>query len=192
MFKAQLRQNQLLFFKNSEKIKINKKKEKEEENQKFDPSNSRSALQNHPRSSNSHRLLRPSPILIQSRSPPENLQFVDTRIAAFGGVCSRRAGFRRRWGSGDFGGGGGERSMWEKLANFKENLSQIALDVHDAAEELDGYGSQAAGGEDGSASDDRRYSHRFAQSKSPLRASTPSRNGSPLLPDVRTVALLCF
>ncbi|KAF8380142.1 hypothetical protein HHK36_027625 [Tetracentron sinense] len=62
--------------------------------------------------------------------------------------------------------------MWNTIANFKENLNQIALDVQDAAEELEIYRSSA--GEDSSVSD-RRISHRFAQSKSMLHS--PTANG---------------
>ncbi|XP_068666950.1 golgin candidate 3-like isoform X2 [Aristolochia californica] len=62
--------------------------------------------------------------------------------------------------------------MWNSIATYKENLSQLALDVEDAAEELDIYGSHSPG-EDVSVFD-RRASHRFAQSNSPNRASLPN------------------
>ncbi|XP_010261412.1 PREDICTED: golgin candidate 4 [Nelumbo nucifera] len=62
--------------------------------------------------------------------------------------------------------------MWSTIANYKENLNQIVLDVKDAAQELEIY--RPSTGEDSSVSD-RRTSHRFAQSKSPLRS--PIANG---------------
>ncbi|KAL5989174.1 hypothetical protein ACLOJK_010064 [Asimina triloba] len=58
--------------------------------------------------------------------------------------------------------------MWSTIATFKENLSQIALDVQDAAEELEIYRSSST--EDASVAD-RRISYRFAQSKSPQATS---------------------
>lgn len=61
--------------------------------------------------------------------------------------------------------------MWNTIATFKENLSQIALDVQDAAEELETYGSISG---DDVSSTDRRVSHRFAQSKSPQQPLTPN------------------
>lgn len=54
-------------------------------------------------------------------------------------------------------------TMWSSIANLKENLNKIALDVHDDDEEYEIYGS--ANGHDSSVSD-RRNSHRFAHSKS--------------------------
>ncbi|KAG9448431.1 hypothetical protein H6P81_014559 [Aristolochia fimbriata] len=64
--------------------------------------------------------------------------------------------------------------MWNSIATYKENLSQLALDVEDAAEELDSYGSHShTPGEDASVFD-RRVSHRFAQSNSPNRPSLPN------------------
>ncbi|XP_043716113.1 golgin candidate 3-like isoform X2 [Telopea speciosissima] len=61
--------------------------------------------------------------------------------------------------------------MWSSIANLKENLNQMALDVQDAAEELEIY--RTSTGEDPSLSD-RRISHRFAQSKSPMRSPIPN------------------
>ncbi|GAV69909.1 hypothetical protein CFOL_v3_13409 [Cephalotus follicularis] len=65
--------------------------------------------------------------------------------------------------------------MWGTIANLKENLNKIALDVHDDDDEI--YGSR--NGDDSSVSD-RRNSHRFAHSK-PVSPS-PVANGidSPL------------
>ncbi|KAF6146775.1 hypothetical protein GIB67_007489 [Kingdonia uniflora] len=61
--------------------------------------------------------------------------------------------------------------MWNTIANFKENLNQIALEVQDANDELEIYrSSSTGGGDDASSLLDRRVSHRFAQSKSPLRS----------------------
>ncbi|XVF22464.1 hypothetical protein REPUB_Repub12eG0175000 [Reevesia pubescens] len=63
--------------------------------------------------------------------------------------------------------------MWSSIANLKENLNKIALDVHDDDhEELEIYGS--ANG-DHSPFFDRRNSHRFAHSK-PVSLS-PAANG---------------
>ncbi|GLT60638.1 hypothetical protein SLA2020_333960 [Shorea laevis] len=67
--------------------------------------------------------------------------------------------------------------MWSSIANLKENLNKIALDVHhdedeDDDEELEIYGS--ANGGDSSVSD-RRNSHRFAHSKSV--SPSPLANG---------------
>ncbi|XP_042481258.1 golgin candidate 4 isoform X2 [Macadamia integrifolia] len=61
--------------------------------------------------------------------------------------------------------------MWSSIANLKENLNQMALDVQDAAEELEIF--RTSTGEDSSLSD-RRISHRFAQSKSPMRSPIPN------------------
>ncbi|XP_058096115.1 golgin candidate 4 isoform X2 [Magnolia sinica] len=61
--------------------------------------------------------------------------------------------------------------MRSTIATYKENLSQIALDVQDAAEELEIY--RSAAGEDASVAD-RRISHRFAQSKSPQWSPFPN------------------
>ncbi|MCL7042543.1 hypothetical protein MKW94_018704 [Papaver nudicaule] len=70
--------------------------------------------------------------------------------------------------------------MWNSLANIKENLNQIVLEVQDATdgEEFEIYRSNSAGGggED-SPIFNRRNSHRFAQSNnSPLRS--PMSNGT--------------
>lgn len=63
--------------------------------------------------------------------------------------------------------------MWSSIANLKENLNKIALDVHDDDdEELEIYGSRHG---DHSPMFDRRNSHRFAHSK-PISLS-PAANG---------------
>ncbi|OMP06255.1 putative Structural maintenance of chromosome 1 protein [Corchorus capsularis] len=63
--------------------------------------------------------------------------------------------------------------MWSSIANLKENLNKIALDVHDDDDdELEIYSS---GNGDQSPFFDRRNSHRFAQSK-PVSLS-PVANG---------------
>ncbi|KAK7274283.1 hypothetical protein RIF29_15366 [Crotalaria pallida] len=64
--------------------------------------------------------------------------------------------------------------MWGTIANFKENLNKIALDVHDADEDDDDemllrvYAGSPANGAHDSPFSDRRNSHGFAHSKSPL------------------------
>ncbi|PIA34302.1 hypothetical protein AQUCO_03800117v1 [Aquilegia coerulea] len=82
--------------------------------------------------------------------------------------------------------------MWSSIANLKENLNQMRLDVHDDDDdeeeeeednnEFEIYRSRSNSsdrgrrGEDNDSSiSDRRFSHQFAQSKSPLR--TPTSNG---------------
>ncbi|KAF5194438.1 Golgin candidate [Thalictrum thalictroides] len=77
--------------------------------------------------------------------------------------------------------------MWSSIANLKENLYQIKLEVHDNDDEeeedseFEIYRSRSNSidrgrrGEDDSSISDRRVSHQFAQSKSPLR--TPTSNG---------------
>ncbi|KAL6126246.1 hypothetical protein ACLB2K_074297 [Fragaria x ananassa] len=67
--------------------------------------------------------------------------------------------------------------MWGTIANLKENLNKIALDVHDDSdeEELEIYAS-INGGAQGSPISDRRNSHSFAHSKSPSSRS-PVPNG---------------
>ncbi|CAK9134363.1 unnamed protein product [Ilex paraguariensis] len=64
--------------------------------------------------------------------------------------------------------------MWNTIANLKENLNKIVLDVHedDDVDELAMYNSRD--GEDSSVAD-RRISHNFAHSKSP--SSSPLANG---------------
>lgn len=59
--------------------------------------------------------------------------------------------------------------MWGTIANLKENLNKIALDVHDDDDEmlLRMYGGTPPNG-DNSAVSDRRNSHGFAHSKSAL------------------------
>lgn len=65
--------------------------------------------------------------------------------------------------------------MWSSIANLKENLNKIALDVHndDDEEEFAIYGSNR-GDADVSVSD-RRNSHRFAHSNPVTRS--PVANG---------------
>ncbi|KAB5527147.1 hypothetical protein DKX38_020994 [Salix brachista] len=62
--------------------------------------------------------------------------------------------------------------MWSSIANLKQNLEKIALDVHDDNEDLEIYAS--TNGHDSSVSD-RRNSHRFAHSKSV--SPSPIANG---------------
>ncbi|XP_059456767.1 golgin candidate 3-like isoform X2 [Corylus avellana] len=67
--------------------------------------------------------------------------------------------------------------MWNSIANLKENLNKIALDVHDhddddEEDELEIYASRN-GLEDSSVSD-RRNSHSFAHSKSVSRSPVPN------------------
>ena len=67
--------------------------------------------------------------------------------------------------------------MWGTIANFKENLNKIALDVHDDDDEeiLSFYaGSPAAD----AAVSDRRNSHGSAHSKSAAVRSRPLANGT--------------
>lgn len=61
--------------------------------------------------------------------------------------------------------------MWNTIATFKENLSQIALDVQDAVEELEVYGPVP---KDDASISNHLISHRFAQSKSPSPPATPN------------------
>ncbi|XP_022147161.1 golgin candidate 3 isoform X2 [Momordica charantia] len=68
--------------------------------------------------------------------------------------------------------------MWSSIANLKENLNKIALDVHhdDDEGEFPIYGSSAYNGGDGDVSvSDRRNSHSFAHSNSVARS--PIANG---------------
>jgi len=60
--------------------------------------------------------------------------------------------------------------MWSSIANFKENLNKIALDVHhdDDEEEFAIYGSN--GGDGDVSVSDRRNSHSFAHSNSVTRS----------------------
>ena len=64
-----------------------------------------------------------------------------------------------------------DRMMWSSIANLKENLHKIALDVHDDDDEaLEIYNSPDQNG-----ASDRRISHNFARS-SPASHS-PLANG---------------
>ncbi|KAI3928452.1 hypothetical protein MKW98_024053 [Papaver atlanticum] len=68
--------------------------------------------------------------------------------------------------------------MWNSLANIKENLNQIVLEVQDATdgEEFEIYRSNSNSAAEDSPIFNRRISHRFAQSNnSPLRS--PMSNG---------------
>ncbi|XP_019456353.1 PREDICTED: golgin candidate 3-like isoform X2 [Lupinus angustifolius] len=61
--------------------------------------------------------------------------------------------------------------MWGTIANLKENLNKIALDVHDGDDDeilLRMYGGSTTNGDHNSAVSDRRNSNGFAHSKSPL------------------------
>ncbi|CAL0315022.1 unnamed protein product [Lupinus luteus] len=61
--------------------------------------------------------------------------------------------------------------MWGTIANLKENLNKIALDVHDGDDDeilLRMYGGSTANGDHNSAVSDRRNSNGFAHSKSPV------------------------
>ncbi|XP_057979893.1 golgin candidate 4 isoform X3 [Malania oleifera] len=69
--------------------------------------------------------------------------------------------------------------MWSSIANLKENLNKIALDVHGSDEELEIYG----GDEDSSVSD-RRSSHSFAHSKSASRSPVANGIDSPFTPEI--------
>lgn len=75
--------------------------------------------------------------------------------------------------------------MWGTIANLKENLNKIALDVHDEddedEEEFKIYGS---GNGDNTPVSDRRNSHRFAHSKSVLRSPVANGIESPSNPEV--------
>ncbi|KAL5792317.1 hypothetical protein ACOSP7_000911 [Xanthoceras sorbifolium] len=74
--------------------------------------------------------------------------------------------------------------MWGTIANLKENLNKIALDVHDDdddEEEFKIYGSR--NGDDSSVSD-RRNSHRFAHSMSVSRSPVSNGIDSPHNPEV--------
>lgn len=66
--------------------------------------------------------------------------------------------------------------MWSSVANLKENLNKIALDVHDDDDydddELSLYNSSNG---NGNSNIDRRFSHSFARSRSPTHS--PSVNG---------------
>ncbi|KAI5564675.1 hypothetical protein BDE02_14G074500 [Populus trichocarpa] len=66
--------------------------------------------------------------------------------------------------------------MWSSIANLKQNLEKIALDVHDDDEDLEIHAS--TNGYDSSVSD-RRNSHRFAHSKSVSPSPTANGNDSP-------------
>ncbi|RDX76775.1 Golgin candidate 3 [Mucuna pruriens] len=68
--------------------------------------------------------------------------------------------------------------MWGTIANLKENLNKIALDVHDDVDDdeiLRAYGSGSPSNGDTSAVSDRRSSHGSAHSKSAIRS--PFANG---------------
>ncbi|KAK6920062.1 hypothetical protein RJ641_015966 [Dillenia turbinata] len=69
--------------------------------------------------------------------------------------------------------------MWSSIANLKENLNRIALDVHDEDDdELEIYNSTPPPLKDDSPSiSDRRSSHRFAHSKSSSFSQSPTTNG---------------
>lgn len=59
--------------------------------------------------------------------------------------------------------------MWSSIANLKENLNKIALDVHDdddEEEDLNIYGSTNGGGD--FLDSDRRNSNGFRYSRSPM------------------------
>ncbi|KAJ4728197.1 golgin candidate 4-like [Melia azedarach] len=75
--------------------------------------------------------------------------------------------------------------MWGTIANLKENLNKIALDVHDEddedEEEFKIYGS---GNGDDTPVSDRRNSHRFAHSKSVLRSPVANGIESPSNPEI--------
>lgn len=66
-----------------------------------------------------------------------------------------------------------KRAMWSSIANLKENLNKIALDVHDdddEEEDLTTYGSN-----NGGLDSDRRNSNGFRYSRSVSRS--PMANG---------------
>nr|TKS14478.1 hypothetical protein D5086_0000045520 [Populus alba] len=66
--------------------------------------------------------------------------------------------------------------MWSSIANLKQNLEKIALDVHEDVEDLEIHAS--TNGYDSSVSD-RRNSHRFAHSKSVSPSPIANGNDSP-------------
>ncbi|KAJ6972423.1 golgin candidate 4-like isoform X1 [Populus alba x Populus x berolinensis] len=66
--------------------------------------------------------------------------------------------------------------MWSSIANLKQNLEKIALDVHEDDEDLEIHAS--TNGYDSSVSD-RRNSHRFAHSKSVSPSPIANGNDSP-------------
>ncbi|XP_017442454.1 golgin candidate 3 isoform X2 [Vigna angularis] len=65
--------------------------------------------------------------------------------------------------------------MWGTIANFKENLNKIALDVHDDDEILREYGTGITANGDNSAVSGRRSSHGSASPKSGI--TSPLANG---------------
>ncbi|XP_061349825.1 golgin candidate 3 [Gastrolobium bilobum] len=65
--------------------------------------------------------------------------------------------------------------MWGTIANLKENLNKIALDVHDDDDDDAMLRMYGGGDGDNSAVSDRRNSHGFAHSKSGIRS--PLSNG---------------
>lgn len=58
--------------------------------------------------------------------------------------------------------------MWGNIANLKENLNKIALDVHDEDEDEEDFKIHGSGNEDHSSVSDRRNSYRYAHSQSPV------------------------
>lgn len=90
--------------------------------------------------------------------------------------------------------GDSDRNMWGTIANLKENLNKIALDVHDdedeeeeEEEELKIYDSRSR---ENSSVSDRRNSRRFAHSKSIARS--PVSNGTDSLPNTEVLLLISF
>lgn len=90
--------------------------------------------------------------------------------------------------------------MWGSIANLKENLNKIALDVHqddeDDDDDLQIYATNNDNDNDNAFSSpisDRRNSHRFAHSKFPSRS--PLSNGihdssAASSPEVLTLSLI--
>lgn len=79
--------------------------------------------------------------------------------------------------------------MWNTIATFKENLSQIAIDVQDAVEELEIYGSVPR---DDASISDHLISHRFVQSKSSSSPPTPNGIDSGFKAEVFFIHYICW
>ena len=80
--------------------------------------------------------------------------------------------------------------MWNTIANLKENLNKIALDVHEADDDEDFQIYDRVNG-DSSHVSDRRNSHSFANSISGPRS--PMANGiDPEVPILNFIILICL
>lgn len=78
--------------------------------------------------------------------------------------------------------------MWGTIANLKENLNKIALDVHEDDDDDDDDDEDltinGSGNGDATPVSDRRNSHRFAHSKSVSRSPFSNGIDSPRNPEV--------